>query len=484
MIKRIELINFMSHEHTVIEPAAGLTVLVGPNNCGKSAIVTALQILCHNDNSTYVLRHGAKECRIIVETDDGHVIEWSRKKSGSPCYKIDGEPFDRLNNKDSGVWEKLKRTLRLPRVEFDKNKFDVHIGEQRNPVFLLGDKGKGAAQFFASSSDAIRLVEMQDLHKRQNAENKREHGRLSSQKTQVAEALDCLELVPKVDDQLEQIEKQYAALRAKEVEAENLDRALSELKVRRKGALRIAATDVALRDLPQPPKFSDPIPLQVLVQKMQTEQDSVRQGESLRAALKLLTAPPEFSNPMPLQGLIEKIKVEEVSIRQSESIGNALKPLAAPPELGDPESLQQLIVKVSAEQVSIRRSDNLKTVLADLAEPPTVSSSDDLESRVHSIRRHQQIVARLIAVKDVLSKVKSPQTKEPESAPVLAKRIFELQTEIQACSDLDAKLKKAKQRVCEAEADIEQWVAYNPSCPTCGSEISPEVILGGGHQHG
>ena len=55
VIKRIELINFMSHEHTVIEPAAGLTVLVGPNNCGKSAIVTALQILCHNDNSTYVL---------------------------------------------------------------------------------------------------------------------------------------------------------------------------------------------------------------------------------------------------------------------------------------------------------------------------------------------------------------------------------------------------------------------------------------------
>src|SRR4051795_2817119 len=94
VLTRIELTNFMSHEHTVIEPAAGLTVLVGPNNCGKSAVVAALQILCHNDNSTYVLRHGEKECSVKVETDDGHIIEWRRKTS--PSYRIDGDLFDRL----------------------------------------------------------------------------------------------------------------------------------------------------------------------------------------------------------------------------------------------------------------------------------------------------------------------------------------------------------------------------------------------------
>jgi len=83
VITRIELKNFMSHTRTVIEPAAGLTVLVGPNNCGKSAVVTALQILCHNDNSTYVLRHGEKACSVKIETGDGHSVEWRRKNSPS-----------------------------------------------------------------------------------------------------------------------------------------------------------------------------------------------------------------------------------------------------------------------------------------------------------------------------------------------------------------------------------------------------------------
>ena len=45
MIRRLELRNFMSHQHTVLDLNDGLTVLVGENNCGKSAVVSALQVL-------------------------------------------------------------------------------------------------------------------------------------------------------------------------------------------------------------------------------------------------------------------------------------------------------------------------------------------------------------------------------------------------------------------------------------------------------
>src|SRR6478752_3450818 len=131
MIQRIELKNFMSHEYTVIEPAAGLTVLVGPNNCGKSAVVAALQILCHNDSSTYVLRHNERECSVKVETDDGHVIVWQRKNS--PRYTIDGELFDRLSK--SGLPESLQNVLRLSKVDAgNETDFDIHFATQKTPI--------------------------------------------------------------------------------------------------------------------------------------------------------------------------------------------------------------------------------------------------------------------------------------------------------------------------------------------------------------
>ena len=53
----------------------GLTVIAGENNCGKSAIVTAIQCVCFNATGNYMVRHGEKECRVIVETDDGHVVD-------------------------------------------------------------------------------------------------------------------------------------------------------------------------------------------------------------------------------------------------------------------------------------------------------------------------------------------------------------------------------------------------------------------------
>ena len=406
VIKRIELVNFMSHQHTVIEPDAGLTVLVGPNNCGKSAIVTALQILCHNDNSTYVLRHGAKECQIIIETDDGHRIEWSRKKSGSPSYKIDGKEFDRLRG-ESGVWDELDRTLRMPRVEFDNSKFDVHIGEQRNPVFLLGDKGKSAAQFFASSSDAIRLVEMQGLHKKRVSDSKKERARLATQQTQVNLALDCLEAVPSVDEQLKSFETQYHVLNLEAAKTEALDGLLSELTRKQHDLKRFAAVDLSLQSLPQPPQFDD---------------------------------------PEPLGKLVEQICLQQQAIGKFEALKETLQPLSQPPEFGDVESLEHALVAIAKQQTAVAK-----------------------------LSKAQQVLANLEPV---------PQTGDEHQVSALAKTVVQLQTELAACVELQKQLKESSRQLGLVETEIEQWVSENPSCPTCGSEINAEVMLGdGGHRH-
>jgi predicted ATPase len=168
MIRKITLQNFMSHRHTVIEPASGLTVLVGDNNCGKSAVVAALQILCRNASGDYMVRHGENECKIIVETDEGHIVEWKRK-GGTVSYTLNGKAIHRLRG---GIPDDLHKLLRIPMVfpQDGGDPFDIHFGEQKKPIFLLDEPGSRAAKFFASSSDAEVLIRMQILHKK-NVQN-------------------------------------------------------------------------------------------------------------------------------------------------------------------------------------------------------------------------------------------------------------------------------------------------------------------------
>src|SRR5688572_6023259 len=202
MIRRITLENYMSHAHTVIEPAAGLTVLVGPNNCGKSAVVSALETLARNVAGDFMVRHGEREAKVTLETDDGHTLVW-RRKGDKVGYEVDGRAVDRLRG---GVPEDLHDLLKLPLVESARGggeAFDVHFGHQKSPIFLLDEPESRAATFFSASSDAGRLLEIQDRHrdkvrdrKRRRADVVDEIDRLDAQLAALA-PLD--ELVPLLD---------------------------------------------------------------------------------------------------------------------------------------------------------------------------------------------------------------------------------------------------------------------------------------------
>lgn len=43
-IKKVEIINFMCHEHLTVDFSPDITFITGPNGSGKSAILTALQV--------------------------------------------------------------------------------------------------------------------------------------------------------------------------------------------------------------------------------------------------------------------------------------------------------------------------------------------------------------------------------------------------------------------------------------------------------
>lgn len=95
-IRRIEIRNFQSHRHTVIEPApaGGLTVIVGPSDSGKTAVLRALKWLLYNQpQGDGFKRVGCDFVEVEIETADGHVVE-RRRTASTNRYATDNQVFE------------------------------------------------------------------------------------------------------------------------------------------------------------------------------------------------------------------------------------------------------------------------------------------------------------------------------------------------------------------------------------------------------
>lgn len=90
-ILRLTIENFQSHCKTVLEPASDglLTVVVGPSDTGKTAIIRALRWLLYNvPQGDDFIRVGCTLCRVTLELQSGHKIIRERTKGGVNRYKI------------------------------------------------------------------------------------------------------------------------------------------------------------------------------------------------------------------------------------------------------------------------------------------------------------------------------------------------------------------------------------------------------------
>ncbi len=435
MIKRIELINFMSHEHTVIKPSDGLTVLIGPNNCGKSAVVSALQVLCSNPPSTYVLRHGAKEVKIIVETDSGDRIVWSRKKSGSPKYEINGKPFDRLNRK---VPEELHKILRLPAVQADKETYDVHFGEQRSPIFLLGDREKAAAQFFASSSDAIHLVEMQTLHKNKVRKSNHEVERLREERRNLEKEIETLTPIEKIREAATACQAQYEELQKRDSQTKQLQSEIKQLGASLALSTVLAARSKALSNVPNPPAISPTAGIKSLLQQLEHLKLKKSHIEKSGEVLDALSNPPTINNTHPLTRSIDQLHSygqQSVRLQKDLSVLNRLKPL---PSLKEVHVLKATIGKLTLASNGQKALAKKSKRLAKLGDPPKLDAPQKLQQTIASLDKalqNQEQLGQLLAT---------------------------IGKELVAAKD-----------ACEA------WIEDHPQCPTCGSELSQHSLACG-----
>lgn len=443
MIRRVEIKNFMRHSHTVIEPADGLTVLVGPNNCGKSAVVVALRTVCQNASGDFMVKHGESDCRVKVETDEGYELEWRRQR-GTVSYVVNGREVHRLGR---GVPDDLHDFLRLPTVPSPRegDSFDVHFASQKSPLFLLDKPGTHVASFFASSSDAALLVKMQEKHRQKVSERRVERRTLQARSERLTGLLECLEPTGDLDTTLEGVETQHANLLERIEHLESLETNIEAMEHRTTEVQRVV----------------DQIGVLTAVEK-----------------------PPPLADTTAVEGLVSHLAAAERALRAQKKEYGVVQTLSAPPHLAPAESLSTMCEDIADRLREMTRLKDDLAIYGRMSEPPDQRDTSPLEELITALQGAEDDVDAFEAETVLLGSMEQP--------PALHEvaHLAELAEEIRAA---DARVETELAQVKSAERElagvmdrIRQWAEEHPVCPTCGAEMDADRLVraGGGHVHG
>ena len=345
MIRKIILENFMSHKRTVIEPADGLTLITGENNCGKSAIAVALEAVSGHTMGNFMLRHGEKKARVALELDneDGaHTIEWNRSKN-SQGWSVDDLEDSR------GKPEILDAILRLPQVESEtsSNKYQLHIADQKDPIFLLDETGSRAAEFFAASGDAVHLFSMRQLQKKKVRDRTTESGLLRRQ-------IEANETELKKLESVEDIRKEIDTAKLREVELVRLEKNQLQLAQHLKLTMRTLAETqkrkkrlAQLKSLKAEPILKDTTPLSTSIQNLDQAKKSLGILSRKTTCAGSISAPPEQVDTKNLQTFLQNLIASQVVLDATKARGNLLASLRDQPVMKATEKLSETVDALS-----------------------------------------------------------------------------------------------------------------------------------------
>jgi DNA repair ATPase RecN len=345
MIRKIILENFMSHKRTVIEPADGLTLITGENNCGKSAIAVALEAVSGHTMGNFMLRHGEKKARVALELDneDGaHTIAWNRSKN-SQGWSVDDLEDSR------GKPEILDAILRLPHVESEtsSNKYQLHIADQKDPIFLLDETGSRAAEFFAASGDAVHLFSMRQLQKKKVRDRTTESGLLRRQ-------IEANETELKKLESVEDIRKEIDTAKLREVELVRLEKNQLQLSQHLKLTRRTLAETqkrekrlAQLKSLKSEPILKDTTPLSTSIQNLNQAKKSLRLLSRKTTCTGSISAPPEQADTKNLQAFLQNLIARQAVLDATKARGNLLASLRDQPVMKATEKLSETVDALS-----------------------------------------------------------------------------------------------------------------------------------------
>jgi len=146
MLKSIEMWDFESHKHTLIDDLSeGLNLICGESNAGKTSIVRALKLVAYNEFDPDSIRVGAKKCKVRVTSDKGVVQVTRGPKDNFWEITENGQPTKELDKVGVNIVPDAARIVGLDIVRLGDVDVPVNIMDQLESHFMLSGIGNEKA---------------------------------------------------------------------------------------------------------------------------------------------------------------------------------------------------------------------------------------------------------------------------------------------------------------------------------------------------
>ncbi len=406
----------MSHQATWIELAPGVTVITGPNNVGKSALVEAVRSLVQNPSQKYSIRHGAKQAVVRLEFDSGEIIEWVR--TDKTAYyrlfrpKADGE--EELG--DPEVYRKIGLTvpediqalLRLGRVETESGDIDIHIGNQRDPIFLLDSPGSHAASFFAASTEAEYLLRMRQALKSRVDYAKASSKILASEGQTLEKALCRYQPLEGLEPDLARAEQTYELICLNQIYIPELSGFISSLTEKKGTLSKQQQSSGILERLGLPPELQEIAGLEALLQHWRQIAIKARVAAANSQALAPLSPHPLLGETAFLARMTGRLEETEKLLKQHQQEQGILVELAEPSTVTPVRDLKNLAESISRLDLALATNRSLSRVFQDFLEPPIIQDLPPLEQLLEDMRSREDLKNRAHRRQEALAVLTSP----------------------------------------------------------------------------
>lgn len=209
--------------HEADAPLGPLTVIVGDNFAGKSALLRAIEAACFNETGVGFISYGEAKTEVELTLsqrgEDTHLLRWRKKREGGATYDLfdidsngevhadDAQHFSKLG---ASVPPEVRRALGIAEIDVDKTlSITPQVHKQGEFAFLI-DRSEGqAARALAKMTKLDVVVEAQGLIRtdlrRTNADLKATADNIVDYERQMTEFTGLDEQVERVESLLKKV---------------------------------------------------------------------------------------------------------------------------------------------------------------------------------------------------------------------------------------------------------------------------------------